>query len=135
MGFEILSGILPSVINLVGKAFGIDMTSDENKLKAAEIELETQRLIAEQMKGQMEVNAEEARHQSLFVAGWRPFVGWVCGMAFAYHFLIQPFLIFLMEIFNKTIEMPYFDMTTLTTVLMGMLGLGVLRTYEKTKLK
>lgn len=135
MGFEILSSVLPSVINLVGKAFGIDMTSDENKLKAAEIELETQKLIAEQMKGQMLVNAEEARHQSIFVAGWRPFVGWVCGVSFAYHFLIQPLLVFIFASFEKFIDLPAFDMTTLTTVLMGMLGLGVLRTYEKTKLK
>lgn len=79
------------------------------------------------------VNEVEAAHRSIFVAGWRPFIGWVCGLAFAYHFILQPMLSFFMAALGKTFPVPSFDVATLTTVLMGMLGLGGLRTYEKIK--
>ena len=77
---------------------------------------------------QIQVNQNEAKHSSVFVAGWRPFVGWVCGFALLYHFIAQPVIVLF-----TGIETPTFDMGTLTTVLMGMLGLGGLRTFEKSK--
>lgn len=77
---------------------------------------------------QTEVNKAEAGHQSIFVAGWRPFVGWTCGAAFAYHFILQPVLVMAFKL-----PTPEFDMNALLTVLLGMLGLGGLRTYEKIK--
>lgn len=80
---------------------------------------------------QTHVNAVEAASPSLFVAGWRPFIGWVCGVAFAYHYVLQPFLAFLMAATGHPVVLPAFDMETMTTVLIGMLGLGGLRTYEK----
>ena len=79
------------------------------------------------------VNEVEAAHRTVFVAGWRPFIGWVCGMAFAYHFVLQPLLVFLLAIYGANVNLPEFDMSVLTTVLMGMLGLGGLRTFEKIK--
>ena len=83
---------------------------------------------------QLEVNKIEAASGSLFKGGWRPFIGWVCGIAFAYHFIFQPFLIFLFATFGVSIpDLPEFDMGTLMPVLMGMLGLGGLRTFEKAK--
>lgn len=83
---------------------------------------------------QIAVNKSEAESGSLFKGGWRPFIGWVCGSAFAYHFVIQPFLIFLIAVGGiKMTELPEFDMSTLLTVLAGLLGLGSLRTFEKTK--
>lgn len=82
---------------------------------------------------QTEVNKVEAAHRTLFVAGWRPFIGWVCGGAFAYHFIAQPLLVFGMAVAGLVVSLPAFDMNVLTTVLMGMLGLGGLRTYEKIK--
>lgn len=83
---------------------------------------------------QIKTNQEEAKHRSIFVAGWRPFIGWVCGLAFAYHFILQPFIVFLLVANGKTLDtLPDFDMYTLVTVLGGLLGLGGLRTYEKTK--
>ena len=94
-------------------------------------ELETLRVAAQADQGQMAINQEEAKSQSLFVAGWRPFIGWVCGVAFAYHFVIQPFLAFLLAIAGRPVVLPEFDMDTLSTVLMGLLGLGSLRTFEK----
>jgi hypothetical protein len=82
---------------------------------------------------QIEVNKIEAAHKSLFVAGWRPFVGWTCATALAYHFILQPIAIFAISIAGLSYDLPKFDMNSLMTVLMGMLGLGGLRTYEKVK--
>jgi hypothetical protein len=81
---------------------------------------------------QIEVNKAEAASGSVFKGGWRPFIGWVCGGAFAYHFVLQPVIVF--AVLTAGVELPplpEFDMTSLLTVLMGMLGLGGLRTYEK----
>ena len=81
---------------------------------------------------QLEINKAEAASGSLFKGGWRPFVGWVCGIAFAYHFVLQPLLIFVLIVFNVNIpDLPEFDMSTLLTTLGGLLGIGGLRTYEK----
>jgi len=82
---------------------------------------------------QIEVNKVEAQHRTIFVAGWRPFTGWICASALAYHFIIEPILIFALATQNIQLTLPTFDMGSLLTVLMGMLGLGGLRTYEKTK--
>ena len=83
---------------------------------------------------QIEVNKAEAQSPSLFKSGWRPFLGWVCAAAFAYHFLAQPIIIFLLSYFGlEPVTLPEFDMGSMMTVLMGMLGLGGLRTYEKQK--
>lgn len=75
------------------------------------------------------VNEAEARHRSIFVAGWRPFIGWVCGLAFAFHYIALP----LIATYKPDFVTPDFDTNQLFTVLMGMLGLGGLRTYEKMK--
>ncbi|MEQ1789017.1 MAG: holin family protein [Rickettsiales bacterium] len=102
-----------------------EMSSNLEELKLA--------LSADQM--QADTNKNEATSQSLFVAGWRPFIGWVCGFAFAYHFVLQPILAFIIANNNSSgeVQLPVFDIQTLSTVLMGMLGLGGLRTLEKIK--
>ena len=82
---------------------------------------------------QLIVNANEAKHSSVFVAGWRPFIGWTCGAAFAYHYLVQPLFIFVAAVAGRAIDTPVFDMDSLLAVLLGMLGLGGLRTIEKYK--
>jgi len=83
---------------------------------------------------QIGVNQAEAASGSLFKGGWRPFIGWVCGSAFAYHFVLQPVIIFGVTVAGVDIPpLPEFDMSSLMTVMMGMLGLGGLRTYEKQK--
>ena len=85
-------------------------------------------------KGQLEINKTEAQHRSIFVAGWRPFVGWTCGVALAWHFVLAPFIMFFSAYFGVELpKLPTFDMESLLTVLMGMLGLGGLRTFEKFK--
>ena len=83
---------------------------------------------------QISVNAAEAASGSLFKGGWRPFIGWTCGLAFFYHFVGQPVAVFVMTVSGTEIPtLPEFDMGTLLTVLGGMLGIGGLRTYEKQK--
>ena len=83
---------------------------------------------------QIEVNKAEAQHRTIFVAGWRPFIGWVCGVALAWHFVGVPVTIFFIAWAGAEVpELPAFDMNSLMTVLMGMLGLGGLRTFEKMK--
>lgn len=83
---------------------------------------------------QIEVNKAEAASGSLFKGGWRPFIGWICGIAFAYHFVLQPIILFAVTAYGLQIpDLPEFDMTSLMTVLGGMLGIGGLRTYEKQK--
>ncbi len=94
---------------------------------------EKAQLIQEINKAQIEVNKIEAGQTNVFVSGWRPFIGWTCGVALCYHFVLQPLLMFVFLAIGKPMDLPVFDMTTLTTVLMGMLGLGGLRTYEKVK--
>lgn len=87
-------------------------------------EMDPQRLI----ELQAEINKVEAQNRSMFVAGWRPFIGWICGLAFGFHYIVMPLLLAYTDI--KPVE---FDTNSLFTVLMGMLGLGGLRTYEKLK--
>lgn len=81
---------------------------------------------------QIAVNLEEAKHPSLFVSGWRPFIGWVCGSAFAYNYIVQPFFGFVVAVFSwEYPPLPSLDISQMTTVLMGMLGLAGMRSYEK----
>ena len=94
---------------------------------------EKAQLIQEINKAQIEVNKIESGSSSLFKSGWRPFVGWTCGVALCYHFVLQPFLTFVLFSIGKPVELAVFDMSTLTTVLFGMLGLGGMRSFEKTK--
>lgn len=82
---------------------------------------------------QMEVNKVEAAHHSVFVAGWRPFIGWVCGVALALEFIVRPLGQWGLDIANKAVDLPSIDNAALYPILMGLLGLGTLRTYEKFK--
>jgi hypothetical protein len=84
-------------------------------------------------KAQLEVNAEEAKNSSIFVAGWRPFIGWVCGAAFAWNWIGLPAGLFVAELFDKHLVLAQADMSEMLPVLLGMLGLGALRTTEKIK--
>ena len=83
---------------------------------------------------QIEVNKAEAASGSFFRGGWRPAVGWTCSVAFAWHFVLQPFAIFILTYAGMEVPtLPEFDMGALMTVIGGLLGLGSLRTFEKFK--
>lgn len=84
--------------------------------------------------GQLEVNKVEAAHENIFVAGWRPAIGWICGASYAYSFILQPFLVFGMTAFGHHVEaaqLPHIDIGELSMVLLGMLGLGTMRSFDK----
>jgi hypothetical protein len=83
--------------------------------------------------GQMTVNQVEATSSSLFVSGWRPFIGWICGAAFAYKFVLAPAAAFALTAAGHPVTLPVLDFTEMSTVLLGMLGIGGLRTLEKIK--
>lgn len=82
---------------------------------------------------QIEVNKAEAAHRTVFVAGWRPFIGWTCGLALAYHFILQPIIVFTMSVNGLAYDLPEFDMGSLMTIVLGLLGLGGMRSFEKLK--
>lgn len=104
-----------------------------DKAKAQEIQLELIKQLNQLDTAQLEVNKKEAEHASIFVAGWRPFIGWVCGIALAVRFLILPLIQIVAAAFGYPIDIPVIEMTELMGILGGMLGLGGLRTYEKIK--
>ena len=107
---------------------------DQKAKLAHELSTMAEKHAQELAKGQLEINKAEAGHKSIFVAGWRPFIGWTCGVALAWHFVIAPFIMFFSAYFGLDMPaLPDFDMGSLLTVLMGMLGLGGLRTLEKYK--
>ena len=115
----------------IGEAFkgvnnvidGLTTTQEEKAL----IDLEFQKL-------QTEINRAEAENASIFVSGWRPFIGWVCGVSLGFNFIIRPLFNYILLVFFKDIPiMESLDIGVLTTLVTGMLGFGALRTYEKKK--
>jgi len=127
----ILSALIGPVTGLLDK-FVED--KDQKAALAHEISTMADRHAQQLALAQVEVNKAEAASGSVWKGGWRPFVGWVCGTAFAYHFVIQPLAIFVVAAYGMEIPaLPEFDMGQLMTVLMGMLGLGGLRSFEKYK--
>jgi len=107
---------------------------DQKAKLAHELATMADRLAHEQQLAQMAINKEEAASGSLFKGGWRPCVGWLCAIAFGYHFVLQPVIIIVVALIGMEIpDLPKFEMNTLLTVLGGMLGIGGLRTYEKQK--
>ncbi len=127
----ILSALIGPVTGILDK-FVED--KDQKAQLAHEISTMADRHAQDLALAQIEVNKAEAASGSVWKGGWRPFVGWVCGTAFAYHFVIQPLAIFIVAAYGMEIPaLPEFDMGQLMTVLMGMLGLGGLRSFEKSK--
>lgn len=107
----------------------------EQLLEAKKIDIEFQKFCMENgiklQLAQIAVNAEEAKSSSFFVAGWRPFIGWTCGVALAYVSLLEPIARFVATMAGHKGEFPVIDTTITMQVLLGLLGLGALRTVEK----
>lgn len=125
----ILGPVLELGRDLIGRFF-------PDKTEAAKVEAEFLRMAAEgelkQVIGQLEINAREASHPSVWVAGWRPFFGWAGGVAFLYATIVQPLLSWYGAIKGWPAP-PSLNGDLLWTVITGMLGIGGLRTYEKAK--
>lgn len=130
--WEIFSSGGSAIADTVSEvASGLDglFTSDDERLTHGEV---MERLKQEPAKAQVSLNAIEAKHRSIFVAGWRPFTGWVCGFSLAYQYLLNPILAWIVTITMDTpIYPPSIDMAVMIPVLLGMLGLGGMRSYEK----
>ena len=109
---ELLEKIIPDATERHRIAFELNTLAEKHAQELA--------------KGQLAVNAVEAAHKNLFVSGWRPAVGWCCCIALMYSTIVAPIL-------GIWFTVPPVDSSLLTTVLLGMLGLGGLRTIEKTK--
>jgi len=129
---------MPLLDSLIGPVTGILDKFVEDKDQKAKLAHEISTMAdrhAQQLAlAQIEVNKAEAASGSVWKGGWRPFVGWVCGVAFAYHFVIQPMAIFGISAYGIEVpSLPNFEMGQLMTVLMGMLCLGGLRSFEKSK--
>jgi len=104
---------------------------DQKAKLAHEVATMAQKHAQELAKGQLEVNKAEAQHKSLFVSGWRPAVGWCCVFGMMGNFMVIPFTNFVLALLKIEVVVPLIDTATMMPVLMGMLGLGAMRTYEK----
>lgn len=102
--------------------------SPEKRAELERIALEAENL---QKHTQLQINLAEAQHQSAFVAGWRPFIGWVCGLSLANNYILRPWAIAILSSAGKTFEFPVIDLSLMIPIMTGMLGLAGMRTYEK----
>ena len=128
---SLISTLVGPVSNILDKVIP---DADEKARLAQELATMSDQHAQQLALAQVEVNKTEAASGSLFKGGWRPFVGWTCGIALLYHFILSPLILFGVSLAGIDIPpIPEFDMGSLMTVLMGMLGLGGLRTYEKQK--
>jgi hypothetical protein len=127
----LISAIMPSVMEVAGRF----LPEDKEKRAAAEREIQAKLTdsLAQVDLAQLGINKVEAAHRSMFVAGWRPFIGWTCGVALMYTYVLQPILVFGLAQSGYLVELPRMDLGELMPVLMGMLGLGGLRSWEKVK--
>ena len=87
----------------------------------------------QQVMAQIEVNKVEAAHRNMFVAGWRPAIGWICALGMAGNFLVIPFVNMGLELTGTDVLIPMIQLAEMMPVLMGMLGLGARRSFEKAK--
>ncbi|HJW24271.1 MAG TPA: holin family protein [Rhodocyclaceae bacterium] len=126
-----------SIVEGVGKIADDLFTSDEERLRIA---LQEKALEAQLVTGQLDIDKAEAQHASVFVAGWRPFIGWVGGAALAYQFLLYPLLTWLWALFQAkgwvpdgVKPPPVLAADELWVILTGMLGIAGLRSFDKLK--
>ncbi len=132
-----LLALIPSVISIINKVI-------PDKSAAAKIQGE---IMLMQAKGelssienefniairQLDANVEEAKSDSLFKSGWRPFVGWACSFSFILIFCLFPMIEMSFALFGKAVAMPKLDLSVAINLLMGLLGMGALRSYERIK--
>jgi hypothetical protein len=130
-----LDGVSKVINSIRGKSPEDAAKLEELKNKYAidliNAQLEDRKLTLEQYQQQTEVNKVEAASQSLFVAGWRPYIGWVCGSALCFQFILRPLIAWGTQLAHGTAVPPSLDMSDLFTLLFGMLGMGAMRTVDK----
>jgi hypothetical protein len=118
-----------SPISAVGNILDNLFTSEDEKLSRAEV---MARIQQQPKLAQTEINKIEAQHRSLFVSGWRPFIGWVCGINLAYLVCIRDWLVWITTAFHLDMTVPPpVGMDITVELVVALLGLGGLRTFEK----
>mgnify|MGYP000659553237 FL=1 len=125
---SILNSLIVPVTSLLDKFIE---DKDQKLSLAHQISTMAERHSQELAKGQLEINKTEAAHRSLFVAGWRPFCGWVCCLSMASNFLLIPMANFALALSDSPIHIPLIELSEMMPVLIGMLGFGAYRTIEK----
>ena len=123
-GSKIIDKIFPDPVQKAQAT--LELTKLQQSGELAQLAAETDLL-----KGQQAVNLEEAKSESIFKSGWRPFVGWICGTGLAMQFLVAPVATFFAAVFGHPLVFPALDLSTLLTLLFGMLGMGTLRSFDK----
>ena len=124
-------GVLEGVGSLA-KDIRIAITG-KDPVKMAEIESKLLEMEFISQKAQSDINLVEAQNPNLFVSGWRPFIGWICGVGVFYHFIGFSLMEWFVKVFGITIETPKIDSDGLMSLVIALLGIGGLRTYEKLK--
>jgi hypothetical protein len=131
-----LPGIISAGTKLIERLFPDPAAQDAAKLELFKMqqsgELAALASETELAKGQLEINKEEAK-AGPFRGGWRPFIGWTCGAGLAYNFVLRPLFTFVLEYNGIPGELPALDLSELMPLILGMLGLGGMRSWEKTK--
>lgn len=123
--------IVTAILPLVDKV--LDMVPDPEARAKAKHEL-TMSLIeieAKERMAQVDLNKQEAEHASIFVAGWRPFIGWVGGVSLAWTFLVHPLMTWVATVSGYTGSFPELNTEPLMTLVMAMLGVGAMRSFDK----
>ena len=130
-----IQSLIPSLLPAVTDVIGRFLPEDKEKRAAAEREIEKQLAthLAKIDLAQLEINKQDAAHRNIFVSGWRPFIGWSCGIAMCYAYIIQPITVFVLAQTGNLVSLPTLDLSEMMPVLLGMLGLGGLRSFEKYK--
>jgi len=127
----LITTLLPSVMDVAGRF----LPEDKEKRAAAEREIEAKltESLANIDLANLKINEADAKSGNWFQSGWRPFIGWSCGFALAYTYVMQPILTFGLAQAGYLIDLPAVNLGEMMPVLMGLLGLGGLRTFEKVK--
>jgi hypothetical protein len=127
----LITTLLPSIMDVAGRFL------PEDKEKRAEAEREIEAKLTESLANidlaNLKINEADAKSGNWFQSGWRPFIGWSCGFALTYTYVMQPILTFGLAQAGYLIDLPAVNLGEMMPVLMGMLGLGGLRTFEKVK--
>jgi len=131
MSFDPISAVSDVIGKVIDRVFPDPTQAAAAKLELTKLEQQGELKI---ISGQLEINKIEAGNSNLFVSGWRPFIGWNCGIGFAYAAIIEPISRFVARVFfSYTGSFPSIDTNLTLQVLVGLLGLGTLRTVEKIK--
>lgn len=130
MALSIVTALLPILGGVIDRAIPDKAAADKTKLEMQAKIIDAANAGA---LGQLEVNKIEAAHESVFVAGWRPAIGWVCAAALAYSYMVVPLVGFGLTLFGQTVpKWPVLD-ANLWELMFGMLGMGALRSFDKMK--